>query len=186
MRIDHVLHLLGCWLLVDLLALAIPLNTAMLLVLGIGIAKELVWDWWMDRGDPDATDLIAGGLGILFAHFWWSGHLLLALWALWVLYVFTMGLYRAYLLKKLKGLTLFMALPFVAVALVLDVLAQITVFTVLFAELPRHWLATSRLQRHIAGPDSWRRRLAEYLCTHLLDPFDPTGAHCDTHTSLKA
>ena len=112
---------------------------------------------------------------------------LAALWAFWLLYVFTMGLYRAFLLGRLKGLSLVMCSPVVAVAAVLDFAMQMTVFTVVFAEMPRDWLVTHRLRRYLRTDHGWRTRWAVYLCHHLLDPFDPTGAHCDSETpTLKA
>lgn len=112
--------------------------------------------------------------------------LLAALWAFWLLYVFTMGLYRAFLTGRLKGLSLLLCAPVVTVAAIFDVLMQITVFTVVFAELPRDWLVTYRLRRYLRElpADHWRRRWADYLCHHLLDPFDPTGAHCDSDTPV--
>lgn len=107
---------------------------------------------------------------------------LAALWIFWLLYVFTMGLYRAFLMGRLKGLSLVMCAPVVAVAFTLDLLMQFTVFAVVFADVPRDWLVTHRLRRYMRElpPDHWRRRWADYLCHHLLDPFDPTGAHCDS------
>ena len=107
---------------------------------------------------------------------------LLALWAFWLLYVFTMGLYRAKLQRRLKGLSLLLAAPFVAIAFVLDFLAQHTVFTIVFVEWPQELLVTGRLRRYLRGPDTWRRRWASYLCHHLLDQFDPTGGHCDSES----
>lgn len=109
-----------------------------------------------------------------------AGVVLLAMWAFWALYIFTMGLYRAKLSHRLKGLSLVLAAPFVAVAFTLDFLAQMTVFTLVFRELPQELLVTGRLRRYMRGPDTWRRRWADYLCHHLLDPFDPTGGHCDS------
>jgi hypothetical protein len=108
--------------------------------------------------------------------------LLAALWAFWLLYVFTMGLYRAYLLRRLRGFSLVLCAPVVAMAAVVDLIMQMTVFTVVFSDLPRDWLVTHRLRRYMRElPAShWRRRWADYLCRHLLDPFDPTGAHCDS------
>lgn len=182
MRLDHVLHFLASWALVDIFAPLMGLHAAMLMVLAIGLAKEVIWDLMMDRGDSDATDLLANGVGIAFGALWWSEYLLVGLWVFWCGYVFTMGLYRAKLSGRLKGLSLAMASPFVAVAFVLDFIAQMTVFSVAFAELPRELLVTGRMRRLMAGPDGWRRRLADYLCKHLLDPFDPTGAHCDSET----
>lgn len=110
--------------------------------------------------------------------------ILAALWAFWLLYVFTMGLYRAFLLRRLRGLSLVLCAPVVAVAAVVDLLMQLTLFTLVFAELPRDLLVTHRLRRYMRElPAShWRRRWADYLCHHLLDPFDPTGAHCDSDT----
>ena len=105
---------------------------------------------------------------------------LAGLWVFWILYVFTMGLYRAFLTGRLKGLSLFMCSPFVVVAFALDVVMQVTVFSVVFIDPPKHWLVTHRLRAYMLGPDTWRRRWADYLCRHLLDPFDPTGAHCDS------
>ena len=108
------------------------------------------------------------------------------LWAFWALYVFMMGVYRAFLTGRLKGLNLIMAAPFLAVAFVLDFLMQITVFAVVFADIPRHWLVTHRLRAYLLGPDTWRKRWAESLCKHLLDPFDPTGSHCDSDSPKLA
>lgn len=187
MRIDRVLHFLASWALVDILAPFIGLHAAMFAALTIGIGKEVVWDLWMEKGDPDPTDMIANAVGIGFGSLWWSEYLLIGLWVFWAAYVFTMGLYRALLTKRLKGLSLLMSSPLVAFAFVLDFLAQMTVFTVLFMELPRHLLVTNRLRAYMRGPDTWRRRIADHLCHHLLDPFDPTGAHCDSDTpTLKA
>lgn len=107
---------------------------------------------------------------------------LAALWAFWLLYVFTMGLYRAFLLRRLRGLSLALCAPVVAVAFAVDLVMQFTVFAVVFAEVPREWLVTHRLRRYMRELPAahWRRRWADYLCKHLLDPFDPTGAHCDS------
>ena len=107
---------------------------------------------------------------------------LAALWVFWLLYVFTMGLYRAFLMGRLKGLSLVMCSPVVAFAFAVDLVMQFTVFSIVFAEVPRDWLVTHRLRRYMRElpPEHWRRRWADYLCKHLLDPFDPTGAHCDS------
>ena len=109
-----------------------------------------------------------------------AASVLLWLWGFWVLYVVMMGCYRAKLAGRLKGLNFIMAGPFLAAAFVLDFVMQMTVFTLVFAELPRHWLVTNRLRAYIAQGSGWRCRWAEYLCRHLLDRFDPTGAHCDS------
>jgi hypothetical protein len=97
-----------------------------------------------------------------------------------MLYVFMMGVYRAQLSGRLKGLNFIMSAPFLAVAFTIDFIMQMTVFTVVFAEMPRDLFVTNRLRRYMRADHGWRTRWAAYLCKHLLDPFDPTGAHCDT------
>jgi hypothetical protein len=101
-----------------------------------------------------------------------------ALWLFYVFYVFTMGVYRVQLAGKLTGLSKVLLMPFVVVAVLMDVLCQVTVATVAFAELPKELLVTARLQRYIAGDDGWRKTIAVYICNNLLDPFDPNGKHC--------
>lgn len=102
------------------------------------------------------------------------------LWAFWGCYVLVMGLYRAKLDGRLTPLTYAMSLPFLLIGLVMDVLANLTLASVVFLEPPREWLVTDRLQRHIATRRfTWRYKLAAWVCTHLLDFVDPTGAHCD-------
>ena len=82
-----------------------------------------------------------------------------------------------------------MAAPVVVVAFVVDLLMQMTVFTLVFLDLPSHWLVTHRLRYYMQHlpPYHWRRRWADRLCHHLLDPYDPTGSHCDSDVPvLKA
>jgi hypothetical protein len=131
---------------------------------------------------PDLTQAVA----LLVAQS--AAQTLAFLWVFWALYIFMMGIYRAKLSGRLKGLNLVMASPFLAVAFAIDFLAQVTVFTLVFADLPRHWLVTNRLRAYLLDlpADNWRRQWAEYLCKHLLDPFDPTGAHCDSETPRLA
>ena len=103
----------------------------------------------------------------------------LFLWAFWGLYVLVMGLYRAHLARRLNRFTTVLGLPFVIAGFSVDVLANITVASIVFVEWPREWLVTDRLQRHIRTPQSaWRTRLASIICDHLLDVFDPSGDHC--------
>jgi hypothetical protein len=107
--------------------------------------------------------------------------LLGSLWGFWALFIFMMGVYRAFLKKRLKGLSLILSIPFLVVAFLVDFLMQMTVFSVLFWDWPKHWLVTHRLRFYKKTlPKTTRRyRFADYLCKHLLDPFDPTGEHCD-------
>lgn len=103
---------------------------------------------------------------------------LATLYALWCAYVLVMGLYRAELAGRLVGLNRLLAWPVLACAVALDAAVNLALATLVFADRPREWLLTARLQRYKAGPAGWRRRVADWLCEHLLDPFDPTGDHC--------
>lgn len=100
------------------------------------------------------------------------------LWIFWGMYVLVMGIYRAYLSHRLKGLVLVLSLPFVAVGYLMDVFANLTVASLVFLELPRELLVTDRLKRHMHKSKGWRFWLARYICDHLLDVFDPSGDHC--------
>ena len=105
---------------------------------------------------------------------------LLYLWAFWLIYVLVMGLYRAHLADRLKGLSLVLAMPVVVLGYLMDILAQYTIAVVFFLDLPaRHeYLVTDRLKRYMTHGKGWRAKKAEWICTHLLDVFDPTGKHC--------
>lgn len=126
---------------------------------------------------------------------YWAVVTLLGTWVFWCLYVFGMGIYRAWLMRRLRGLSAVMAAPVVGVALLVDAVAQFTVFTLVFLELPpvRRYgriplpelLVTHRLRRYSRGGMGWRTRWADELCMHLLDPFDPTGAHCDEDQAVR-
>ncbi len=128
-----------------------------------------------------------------------------SLWLFWHGYIHGMGLYRAKLKGRLVGGPLLLSLPMVGVFFLCDFLMQFTVASVVFWKLPEgvglekrkvtkwglsltvywpvgDWLVTKRLRRYIAaGPQlGLRYRMAEVLCRRYLDPFDPTGAHCDS------
>jgi len=130
---------------------------------------------------------VADALGMLWPTVQAALCLAAFLWIFWVLYVATMGVYRLHLSGQLKSLdislfTKAMCYSLVAVAVVVDALAQYTVATVMFLDLPRRGerLVTDRLQRYVAQPrQDWRSAKAHYVCTHLLDLFDPTGDHCN-------
>ncbi len=123
------------------------------------------------------------------------------LWLFWHGYIHAMGLYRAKLQGRLVGLPLVLSVPVIVVTFALDVLIQFTVASLVFWEWPTgiklgkreykgvslpwpegDWFVTHRLRRYIAaGPDlGWRYKVAHVICYRLTDPFDPTGAHCDS------
>lgn len=152
-----------------------------------GALKELA-DWLLKTGTPDLADFaatFAGGAAVVAPAHWLGADAiyylgtLAALWAFWLLYVVMMGLYRALLHKQLGPVLLVLGGPLMVVAFALDFIVQMTAATLYFWDRPRHWLVTNRLRAYMAGPPGWRRDRAEWLCTHMLDPIDPTGAHCD-------
>lgn len=100
------------------------------------------------------------------------------LWAFWGLYVLVMGLYRARLDGRLTRTLYVLSAPYLLLGAVVDVAANLTVFSFLFLEVPREWFVTQRLQRLMRGGPGWRQRVAKAICHKLLDMFDPSGAHC--------
>lgn len=104
--------------------------------------------------------------------------LVIYLWLFWGAYVLVMGIYRAYLNKKLTPLTLTMSFPFVVIGGIMDVLANMFIASFVFLEIPKEFLVTSRLARLNAEGTGWRKDIATFVCSNLLDVFDPNGDHC--------
>ena len=100
--------------------------------------------------------------------------------AFFYLYVLVMGIYRAQLQGKLKGLPFVLCIPAVIVGVLFDVFANLFIATFVFWQLPRELLVTTRLTKIKADPYAhWRRKyIAQYICDNLLDVFDPNGDHC--------
>lgn len=71
--------------------------------------------------------------------------------------------------------------PLALVGVTLDCLLSVTFMTVMFADLPREFLLTSRLHRYRDQPQyegTKRRKAAAWICENLLNAFDPDGKHC--------
>jgi hypothetical protein len=66
--------------------------------------------------------------------------------------------------------------PFVIIFAIVDLIYNITIGTLLFLELPKELLFTSRLKRHKNGPDGDNKDFAIYVCSKLMDRYDP--GHC--------
>lgn len=101
------------------------------------------------------------------------------LYGFWALYILVMGIYRAHLSGRLSKAGYVLGLPWVAFGYVVDILAQYTIATIYFMDLPRRneHLVTDRLKRY-SKSNGWRKIKADWICTNLLDVFDPTGDHC--------
>ena len=96
----------------------------------------------------------------------------------WVLYLAAMGLIPH--LKSMGWIVKIHAYAVVLVGVIMDFLLHMVIGTILFMDLPREWLLTGRLRRYHGSEyiGSKRAKIAEWICTHLLDPFDPDGDHC--------
>ena len=97
------------------------------------------------------------------------------------LYVLATALYRAHLDKVLTKVGYVFGYPWLLLAVLVDFFAQFTIFIVIFLELPREFLVTQRLRRHLDNgeeKDGWRWRVAHQICSKVLDYFDPRGSHC--------
>ena len=109
----------------------------------------------------------------------------LLLWLLWVFYLAAMNLKRAKNAGTLSKVALGLGVTVMLVGYLLDVLANLVVFTVLLFELPRwaEWTVTARLGRHLRAPESsawrvrYRRAVAHWFESDLLGDFDPDGSH---------
>ena len=108
----------------------------------------------------------------------YSTYTLAYLWVFWGFYVLVMGLYRVHLMKKLKGFSAVLAAPFIVVGWCMDLLANVLIAPVVFLELPKELMVTSRLKRYRTYSSGYRYNISSYICENLLDVFDPSGDHC--------
>jgi hypothetical protein len=77
--------------------------------------------------------------------------------------------------KTLNPIIRILAFPVLIMGLLYDVLLNILFGSLIFQELPKEWLLTSRLKRHKLG-NGWKAKMAKWLCDTLLNPFD--DGHC--------
>lgn len=101
--------------------------------------------------------------------------LALLTYAFYLLFVVTMAAKAAWPTLPLPARILLA--PAALVAVLLDAAFNITLATIIFADLPREPLFTARLNRYRAGTSAWRTAVATWICRNLLDPFQ-SGGHC--------
>jgi hypothetical protein len=101
---------------------------------------------------------------------------LLALYELWILYVFVMALKRAKNAGLLSKTAKFFGTPVLITGYLLDAFVNVFVMTLVLLEPPRELTVTARLKRHIKTSQGWRLRVALWFVS-LLDPYDPSGRH---------
>lgn len=74
---------------------------------------------------------------------------------------------------KLSPLWLISIVPWAVIGLALDVAFNLVAGTIMFVELPREWLFTTRAERHFRNSDGWRLKLAQWWAV-TLNTFDKT------------
>ncbi len=110
---------------------------------------------------------------------WWQ--IVLAVVGFYYLFQFTWMAYIAIMSLKAKLPQLNRVSRFNAYVMLftigypLDVLFNIVASAVLLMNVPRAPLFTGTLKYWI-NTDGWRSKVAAWICTHKLDPFDPD--HC--------
>ena len=101
-------------------------------------------------------------------------------WMLWVFFLAYAALrpyYQANKFETFSPLPRFAAMVTLYTALIVDVIFNITVGSIAFLELP-HWrrLTLTMRCKHWKYSDTWRGKLARWICADWLNPFDP--GHC--------
>ena len=97
-------------------------------------------------------------------------------YALYVFYAAVMNVKRVRNAGKLTPLGYAFGYPTLLIGYTLDVLCNVFVMTVVFAELPRETTVTARMKRHNRTSTGWRKRVVQFF-EPLLDPLDPSGDH---------
>lgn len=98
-------------------------------------------------------------------------------YTLWLHFLAVMSLQAAITAKRLTPWGLRFGYTVLVPGYLMDVLVQMTVATLAFAELPREWTVSGRVKRLVNTGDGWRKTLALWLRDQMLRPFDPTGRH---------
>lgn len=106
---------------------------------------------------------------------------LLLTYALWLFYLAAMNLIRVWRLGTMSLVAKALGAPIMLAAVVIDWLANWTVFSLLCWQWPAAWkeLVTGRLKRYKDNPaeSAYRKRISAWFASELLDQFDPTGKH---------
>ena len=92
----------------------------------------------------------------------------------WVFYLALMNLKRHK--DNLSDVALFMGRQVLFVGFMFDFTLNM-LMTIPFMQAPRELVLTSRLKRNMSDT-GYRGKLARWICTELLDRFDPSGKHC--------
>lgn len=123
--------------------------------------------------------------------YWILGALVALPYLLWIHFLAVMNLMEARTAGTLSTWAYRLAMPILLVGLAEDVLAQFTIASLLFVELPKEDTVSGRVKRWVEGPkfvgypsgppssglDGWRYSVALWLRVNLLKPFDRSGGH---------
>ncbi len=66
---DGLAHVLVSLVLCGVLSAVLPVWAAVLVTMAIGIAKELVWDWWLKKGTCEVRDALSDVIGTILGAF---------------------------------------------------------------------------------------------------------------------
>lgn len=80
--------------------------------------------------------------------------------------------------EPISRTSLIIGYTILAVGALIDLVMNVTIFSLVFLELPKEWLLTAMLQRYMKTRNGWRYRWENSLCKRLLNIFDPSGRHC--------
>lgn len=98
------------------------------------------------------------------------------LYALWLLFILSMSFKRAW--PYMHPVAKVLAAPVLIVGAVVDAMVNVLASLVFF-DPPRELTLSHRLKRYNTDfADDWRAAIADWVCTHMLDQFDPDGDHC--------
>jgi hypothetical protein len=103
---------------------------------------------------------------------------LLAPYALWILFLADMALSRAEKDGHLHHHAAKLGRPVQYLALLLNVLLNFTLVPLVMLDWPREFTVSAHLSRLIATGNRYQRWLSGWICTVMLDCFDPSGTHC--------
>lgn len=106
------------------------------------------------------------------------GLVLLDLYVFFIMYVSAMGMIRAHREGKLNTILWVLCVPWVVISWVIDVIHNLTLFTILYCEFPRELTVTERLKRHVSE-HTFRGKLSRWIAETVLNPFDYSGNHVD-------
>lgn len=93
----------------------------------------------------------------------------------WIYYVAIMRL--KYVRDTLNPVAKVMGYMGLAVGFPLDILLNLF-FSIVLLDMPKEVTLSRHLSR-LNDDTGWRGKAARWICANLLDPFDPSGAHCN-------